>query len=108
VTVIGEKLLVVKIRSAEGTMPNLDWRTQKDGLSFEPCSLPSDLGQKCISLVESLGLLFGAIDLVERDGEFFFLEINPNGEWGWLQKPTGMPIAETMCDLLVDLDLQKK
>jgi glutathione synthase/RimK-type ligase-like ATP-grasp enzyme len=35
-------------------------------------------------LLEALGLNFGAIDLVESKGSYFFIEINPTGEWGWL------------------------
>jgi len=46
-------------------------------------------------------LYFGAIDIVEHEGRFWFLEVNPNGEWGWLQKPNGVPIAEALCDLMI-------
>lgn len=31
-----------------------------------------------------LNLNFGAIDLIQRNEEFFFIEINPTGEWGWI------------------------
>ena len=104
VTVIDDQLFAVRIQSIDGSAPTLDWRTQKDGLSFQPFTLPADLHEKCISLVRALGLAFGAIDLVEQNGEFFFLEINPNGEWGWLNKPPEMPIAEVMTDFLIRSD----
>ncbi|PYI94413.1 MAG: hypothetical protein DME97_02870 [Verrucomicrobia bacterium] len=104
VTVIGDVVIAARIESNSGRSVDLDWRTQKDGLSFVECKLPPRIAALCNSYVKASGLFFGAIDLVERDDTFFFLEINPNGEWGWLQKPMGLPIAERLCDLLVSLD----
>ena len=34
------------------------------------------------------------------DGEFVFLELNPNGQWLWLEYELGMPLVATMADLL--------
>jgi len=104
VTVVGDTVISVQVRSSDGSPTALDWRTQDEGLEFVRCDLPDTVEDLCRSYVRQSGLLFGAIDLVEHDGEFFFLEINPNGEWGWLQKPWGLPIAETLCDLLVARD----
>ncbi|MCZ3387408.1 MAG: hypothetical protein LH630_10710 [Actinomycetia bacterium] len=49
-----------------------------------------------------MSLEFGAIDLALNGDGYSFLEINPNGEWGWLQKTVGLPIAETLVDLLTE------
>jgi hypothetical protein len=107
VTVVGETVFAVRIAS-KGTSPvPLDWRTEKDGLQFVPSALPADVERLCRSYVTDNGLLFGAIDLAERNGEFVFLEINPNGEWGWLQQPTGLPIAQSLCDLMIAEDVRK-
>jgi glutathione synthase/RimK-type ligase-like ATP-grasp enzyme len=67
-----------------------------------PCELPKDITDKCVEFVKKLGLVFGAIDLVKSFDKFYFLEINPNGEWAWLQKEAGLPIAETIVDYLVN------
>ena len=49
-----------------------------------------------------LGLRFGAIDLIlTPDGRYVFLEINPNGAWLWMQRTTGLPIGEAICDVLM-------
>jgi D-alanine-D-alanine ligase-like ATP-grasp enzyme len=37
--------------------------------------------------MRELGLRFGRIDLLANDlnlGKFWFLEVNPNGQWAWL------------------------
>ena len=104
VTVVGETVMAARVESEDNSQVPLDWRTKKDGLRFVPCRLPMAIESLCRLYLKASGLLFGAIDLVEHQGNFVFLEINPNGEWGWLQKPTGLPIAEALCDLMVRND----
>ncbi len=102
ITVIGDKCFTVKILS-NGSIKSLDWRTLKENIKFVRCDLPSDLEEKCIKLVKEFGLVFGAIDIVQSGDEYYFLEINPNGEWGWLQKSAGLPIAESIADKLCEV-----
>ena len=106
ITVIGDTVLPVRIESADGSPVDLDWRTKKEGLKFCPCTLPPEIERLCRSYVQQSGLAFGAIDLAEHNGQFFFLEINPNGEWGWLQMPNGIPIAETLCEFMIGNDFK--
>lgn len=101
VTVVGRHYFAVKIEGEDDSSVALDWRTQKEGLLFTPCELPQRVARQCIELVRCLGLVFGAIDLAEVDGQFYFLEINPNGEWGWLQAEANLPIADTLVDYLI-------
>jgi glutathione synthase/RimK-type ligase-like ATP-grasp enzyme len=101
VTVIQNKALSVKITDKNHDGVPVDWRTIKDGISFQPIDLPNRIESLCINFVSECGLKFGAIDLIEHEDKFYFIEINPNGEWGWLQKPHGLPIAETICDAML-------
>jgi glutathione synthase/RimK-type ligase-like ATP-grasp enzyme len=106
VTVVGDRVFPVRITLGADVAAEIDWRTVKDDISFTPCELPESIVNLCRSYVQKNSLVFGAIDLVEYQGEFYFLEINPNGEWGWLQKPTGIPIAEALCDLMIRHDIR--
>lgn len=101
VTVIGEHCFTVRIESSADKVVPIDWRTAQEDLQFVPCKLPLKVTRKCIELVKRLGLVFGALDLVKVNEKFYFLEINPNGEWGWLQKQVNLPIAETLVEYLV-------
>ena len=84
VTVIGSEIVAVKIL-ADGSPVSGDWRlVEKKRLSYVDSTLPKEVEDGCRCLVARLGLHFGAIDLLETRDGFFFLEINPTGEWGWL------------------------
>ncbi len=54
--------------------------------------------------MKALGLNFGAIDMILTPaGEYVFLEINPNGQWAWIQQlRPEIPLRETLADLLIE------
>ena len=52
-------------------------------------------------LMARLGLLYGAADLRETsDGRVFFLEINPAGQWLFIEERTHQPITAAVAQLL--------
>ncbi|KES09321.1 RimK-like ATP-grasp domain protein [Snodgrassella alvi SCGC AB-598-O02] len=84
VTIVGNYIFSVKITSKNQGIKE-DWRTKsRDELEYTDIILPDDLIEKCFLLMKSLRLNFGAIDLIKQDNKYFFIEINPTGEWGWL------------------------
>ena len=102
VTVIGEKVFAAAIHSQATADAEVDWR-RGDGpsLRHEAVDLPADITVRCMELVRALGLTFGAIDLVEDlNGRYWFLEVNPNGQWAWIETRTGQPIAAALVDTL--------
>ena len=56
---------------------------------------------KLLKLIQFYGLEFAAVDMgVLQNGEFVFLEINPNGQWLWLQYMTGFNLLDPFIDFL--------
>ena len=103
VTVVGESIFATKIDSQEHEESTVDWRRgDVREMKYSIYHLPEYLKNSCVSLVKALGLRFGAIDLVlDRSQRHWFLEINPNGQWGWIQMKTGQPIAGAIVDELL-------
>jgi len=100
VTVVGRKVFAVKILK-RGENIDGDWRRiKKEELEYIPVELPKDINQRCINLVKKLGLSFGAIDLAFANEEYYFLEINPTGEWAWLVNSANFPIHKEIASLL--------
>jgi MvdD-like protein with pre-ATP grasp domain len=87
VTVIGDDVFVAEIDSQPHEDARVDWR---DGAAqdtfFRAARLPDVVVARCVELVRSYDLQFGALDLVETpDGRHVFLEINPNGQFLFVQ-----------------------
>ena len=102
VTVIGNKVLAASINSQDVDVALHDWRRAPPGsLCFRSYRLPTSVSDRCARLVAAFGLTFGTIDLVKTpNGDYVFLELNPNGQWGWLENPTGDPYTKTIVTLL--------
>jgi hypothetical protein len=72
-----------------------------DGVTWEPHALPEALEDALIGVVADLGLRFGAIDVIVRpDGEHVFLELNPSGQWAWLDEDLTRVIRDAIVDVL--------
>ncbi|MGU3375928.1 MvdC/MvdD family ATP grasp protein [Chryseobacterium sp. M5A1_1a] len=81
---------------------NADWRVSKEGYFWSVYELPGNIKMNLTSMMEEMGLYMGAIDMIKgQDGKYYFLEVNPQGEWGMLQKELGFPIAERIADNLI-------
>jgi len=101
VTVI-EDVVLAAVReeaAAEDDEP-LDWRRAR-ARPWTRYQLPPDIEASSRALVRGLGLRFSGIDFaLDEPGKHWFLELNANGEWGWLQE-AGLPIAEALADTLL-------
>lgn len=103
VTIIGKQLFAVQIEPKEYLNTTLDIKSQDImQLKHERINLPENIAQNCFALCKELGLQFGAIDLgLTANNDFVFFEINPGGQYLWLEHKTGVPLSEAMADLLM-------
>lgn len=98
VTVVGTEVFAAEILSQSRETSKIDWRATDDpNLPHLKHQLPAQIADKCRKLVENLGIKFGAIDLaLTTEGDYVFFEINPNGEWLWIEDQLGYSIADTI------------
>lgn len=100
VTVIKDMVYAVKIvKKNKGIIG--DWRKEKNDLSFVPVKLPTKIEQQCREVLKKFNLVFGGIDLIYCNNKFYFIEINPTGEWAWLVNDSNLKIYEGICDCLI-------
>ncbi|MBA4320017.1 MAG: hypothetical protein C0412_16575 [Flavobacterium sp.] len=104
VTVIVDVVYCVEINSQVNPKTINDWRrVESSQLSHKLHHLPSEIERKCKLLVKKLNLKFGAIDLIlTPENKYIFLEINPNGQWAWIQQLCPeIPLRETLIEQLL-------
>ena len=108
VTIVGEQVFAAAIHSQELPYP-LDFRLFLDtgrGVPMRPAVLPEDVTQALHGLLKVAGLRYGAVDMRRTpDGRHVFLEVNPAGQWRFVEEVTGQPITAAMAMLLTALDL---
>ena len=81
-----------------------DWRrAAPEECRWQKAQLPGEVASSLQVLMSDLGLVFGAVDLIcTPSGEHVFLEVNPGGEWGMLERDLGLPISEAIAEALLD------
>ena len=102
VVVIGQHIFAVEIHTQAQ-----DFRTAYAEATYHVHQLPADLSSKLLALVKSFDLQFSSMDLVvTKGGDYVWIELNPNGQWFWMQYQLELhgeicPLKETMADLLI-------
>lgn len=98
-TVIGDRVFAAEFRPAAGLIDGrLDLAT-----AYRPHTLPPDLASRLVALVRRLGLIFSTIDMKLTDeGEYVFLELNPMGQYLYVEILAGLPLTAAMAQLLAD------
>jgi MvdD family ATP-grasp ribosomal peptide maturase len=104
VTIVGNQIFSAAVDSQAMKQAESDWR--KKGLalinSWQKHQLPKDLETKLLELMKYFGLNYGAIDIIlTPDGQYYFLEINPVGEFFWLERHPGFKISQAIAKLLI-------
>lgn len=104
VTVVGEDIFAAAIHSQE-TGYVVDCRIDIRSARIEAVTLPPEVESLVRALMRRLGLVYGAIDMrLAPDGRYVFLEINPAGQWLYIEVASGQPIAAAMARALVERD----
>lgn len=97
VLIVGRRVFAVRIDSGL-----LDWRTDYEALSYSVVCLPERLEKALLAFLDHFDLVSGSFDLaLDGKGDFHWLELNPNGQWGWLEEKTGLEMSAAIADLLI-------
>jgi glutathione synthase/RimK-type ligase-like ATP-grasp enzyme len=97
--VIGEKIFCAKLNSQSNETTRTDWRA--GDLEQEPYVLPTHVSAALRRLMTAFEINFASIDMiVTPEGDYVFLDLNPNGQWLWLEIDLGLPLVAAMADLL--------
>jgi ATP-grasp ribosomal peptide maturase len=100
VTAVGNRLFPIAIHTAYPEQ--LDWRTNYDTLTYQRTQLPPGVASGIRSYLAATGLAFGAFDFImDQAGTLWWMECNPNSEWGWLTDCIDVPIADALAELLL-------
>lgn len=98
-TIVGDSVFPVRIDCDN----KLDWRRDYASHRYEMIDLPQKIKSACMHLLQRYHLSFGAFDfIVSPSNDWLFLEVNPNGQWLWLERALGLGISNAILRLLLN------
>lgn len=104
ITVIGDRVFAAEIDARNTSYP-VDMRMVVGEGNVCAVELPDEITNGLLRLMRRLGLVYGAIDMRRTDdGRYVFLEVNPAGQWLFVEERTGLPIAQALASALCTME----
>lgn len=102
ITVVGNRVFPVEIDCHGDIDATIDWRIDNgQRAEFRPTYLPDATIDMALSMTKCFGVQFASMDVVvAHDEHFYFLDLNPNGQWAWLDQQLDLGIATELSRVL--------
>jgi glutathione synthase/RimK-type ligase-like ATP-grasp enzyme len=103
ITVVEDKLFAAAIES-QGGKGAVDFRLDFS-VPMKIESLPAGVAEGCRRFMQKMGLVFGAIDMAfDVEGRYYFFEVNPAGQWLWIEEALDLPVSRELALVLARSD----
>jgi glutathione synthase/RimK-type ligase-like ATP-grasp enzyme len=99
VTVVDDSVYAAKLQDPRASAEQIDIRNTTD-VAVSKFDISSQADQ-IAEIVHRLGLRAASCDFVAREGELFFLEANPSGNWLWTEHGADLSIGEAFSEALL-------
>ena len=102
ITVMGDTVFAAAMDTQRVPRAKNDWRRATDQeFPCTPYKLPEEISLKSTAIAKAFNLQFASMDaILTPEGKYVFLDLNPNGQWLWVEFKTGMPMALRFARLL--------
>lgn len=101
--IVDDQTVAVSLRATgEDGSQRLDIRRDNmRNVQYELVAVPAHVELAVKELMQEYGLRFGALDFaIDSAGEWMFFEVNPNGQWAWLDLAGACDIGALFIDAL--------
>lgn len=102
VTVVGDRVFTAALETNKWANTQIDCRRWVEtDLTYFRARLTDDINRRIVQLVRELRLEYGAVDFIAQpNGELVFLEVNPSGQWGYVEMASGHAITDAIISRL--------
>lgn len=103
VIVVDNRMIAVSMIAKDGDgMQRLDIRRDNmQEVQYSQIPVPHKVAESISRLMYAYGIRFAAIDFaIDAHGKWIFFEVNPNGQWAWLDLVGVSDIAQLFIDTL--------
>ncbi len=94
----------IAIHSQDSEVSKVDYRSYDlENVKYCHVEIPENVRSFCQSMLSHYELHFGAFDFIySKEGKYFFLELNPNGQWLWLEEQSEYNLTGEVADNLIE------
>lgn len=107
---LNEKCYSMAIFSQTNERTKIDFRDydRENPNRCVPYKLPNEIEDAIIQLMKSINLNTGSLDIIKssRNGLFYFLEVNPSGQFGMVSFPCNYNLHKKVADYLIETEVQ--
>lgn len=75
--------------------------TIENASRWKPCELSASEQSAIHGFMAETGYRFGRFDFIRKDGELWFLELNPNGQWAWLDERNENGLISSIANAII-------
>ncbi|MFH1209833.1 MAG: hypothetical protein V1663_03520 [archaeon] len=103
ITALENKVIGIAIHSQDSELSKIDFRRYDfKNVRYELVDLPINVSSFCSDMIKHYNLFFGEFDFIfTKDGKYVFLELNPNGQWLWLELKSGYNLTKDVAENLL-------
>jgi hypothetical protein len=83
----------------------IDVRSQYSNTHLVPFKLPNEIEKKLTDFTEKIGVNTGSIDLLVKENQYYFLELNPIGQYDQLSRNCNYNIDKIIAEFLIDIKI---
>ena len=109
ITTVGKNIFPCAIHSQENPASKLDFRiVDPKKIRHESYQLPKKIEDLCFKLCKKFKLNYSTIDMAFNvNNRYVYFEINPDGEYLWLEELTDLKISQAIAQLLINPRVHK-
>ena len=99
-----DKVFALSINPFQHKIMEVDYRRGGMMVDYRPATIPKFVEEKLVKMANEMGLFSGCFDLIEDvNGDFIFLEVNPEGVWGLHDEIYDKEISKKFAESLITL-----
>lgn len=99
ISIFGDEVFAAAI-DPKSDLSTIDWRLDKS-TGWEEYTLSSELKSQLLTFMRRMRLHYGMVDMrVTDNNEYFFFEVNPSGQFLFIEIDTKQPLCRSLASLL--------
>jgi hypothetical protein len=101
ITVVGKQIFACKLENEDKSVTDIRIAEDAKNVKHSVIDLPESIKILIFKFMEKIDIDYGCFDFLYSNGKYIFLEVNPMGQYMWIEEKSGLNITEGILEYLV-------